>query len=104
MTDGGEPQDESRGALRRPVALEARLRDRTSTRVGIHVLDLSTTGFRAEADYSLDPGNIVWIALPGLAGLEARVAWRKGRLIGAAFVQPLHPAVFDHIVTLAGKD
>ena len=92
-----------RNALRQGVKLRARLRDRTSSRRDIAVLDLSATGFRAEVDYSLDPGAIVWIALPGLQGLEATVAWRRGTTIGAAFRQPLYPAVFEHIVALAAR-
>lgn len=90
-----------RNALRRGVKLRAKLRNRSSTRFDIAVLDLSRTGFRAEVDYSLDPGAIVWIVLPGLQGLEATVAWRRGRIVGAAFRQPLYPAVFDNIVALA---
>ena len=92
-----------RCALRRAVTFKAKLRDRSSSRFDIAVLDLSATGFRAEVDYSLDPGAIVWIALPGLQGLEATVAWRRGTTIGAAFRQPLYPAVFEHIVALAAR-
>ena len=92
---------EHRSALRRAVTLRARLRDRSSTRFDISVVDLSATGFRADVDYSLNPGAVVWINLPGLQGLEATVAWRRGTMIGAAFRQPLYPAVFDHIVAMA---
>ena len=92
-----------RCAFRRGVALRAKLRNRSSTRFDVSVLDLSRTGFRAEVDYSLDPGAIVWIMLPGLQGLEATIAWRHGQTVGAAFRQPLYPAVFDHIVALAAR-
>ena len=92
---------ESRRALRKAVRLRARLRDRGATRFAIDVIDLSTTGFRAETAYNLHPGTVVWISLPGLAGLEAIVAWRTHECIGAAFRHPLHPAVFDHIVEMS---
>jgi hypothetical protein len=95
------PHDDARSALRKPVAFQAQLRDRRSTRVKIRVLDLSITGFRAEADYSLHEGDTVWLALPNMAGLEAKIAWVRGNVIGAAFLQPLYPAVFDHIVALS---
>jgi hypothetical protein len=98
---GGIPGEDSRGKLRRPVAFKAQLRDRRSTRIKISVLDLSITGFRAEADYSLHEGDTVWLTLPNMAGLEAKIAWVRGNVIGAAFLQPLHAAVFDHIVALS---
>jgi hypothetical protein len=93
---------EGRAATRRQVAIMAELRDRSSTRHNVEILDLSATGFRCIADYSLDPGTTIWIKLPGLSGLEATVAWRRGDMIGAAFLRPLYPAVFEHIVRQAG--
>ncbi len=92
---------ENRRALRKPVRLKAHLRDRGTARFEIDVIDLSTTGFRAETSFTLWEGHIVWLTLPGLASLEATVAWRDGLLYGCAFARPLHPAVFDHIVRLS---
>ncbi|WP_326523316.1 PilZ domain-containing protein [Sphingomonas sp.] len=86
--------------LRRAVLLDARVRDRSAARFSIRVVDLSMTGFRAETAFGVRPGTLIWITLPGLQGLEAEVAWHRGEYIGAAFRQPLHPAVFDHIVSL----
>jgi hypothetical protein len=93
---------EGRAATRRQVAIRAELRDRTSTRHNVEVLDLSVSGFRCVADYSLDPGQTIWIKLPGLSGLEAMVAWRRKDMVGAAFLRPLYPAVFEHIVRGCG--
>ena len=92
---------EGRRALRKPVRLKAQLRDRGTTKFEIEVVDLSTTGFRAETGFTLWEGHTVWLTLPGLASLEATVAWRDGFTYGCAFAQPLHPAVFDHIVRLS---
>lgn len=93
--------DESRRALRKAVRLTAQLRDRGQTKFAIDVVDLSVTGFRAETSFTLYEGGMVWLTLPGFAALEARVAWRDGHRYGCAFVHPLHPAVFDHIVALS---
>ena len=41
------------------------------------------------------------LTLPGLAALEAVVAWRDRYKYGCAFAKPLHPAVFEHIVALS---
>jgi hypothetical protein len=110
MIDPGGPQSgavspshaEGRQATRSRVAFRAELRDPTWVRYNVDILDLSATGFRCLASYSLEPGQTIWIKLPGLSGLEAKVAWRQGDVIGAAFVRPLYPAVFDHIVRTAG--
>src|SRR3546814_9894483 len=71
---------DNRRALRKPVRLKAQLRDRGTAKFEIDVIDLSTTGFRAETSFTLWEGPIVWLTLPGLASLEATVAWRDGLL------------------------
>lgn len=91
---------DGRRTLRKAVTLRARLRDRGATRFDIKILDLSLTGFRAETAYRLNPGTLVWVSLPGLASLEAEVAWQEREHVGCKFDTPLHPAVFDHIVKL----
>lgn len=91
---------DNRATLRRAVKLDARVRDRSASRFKIQIVDLSMTGFRAETVFTLRPGSVVWITLPGLQGLEATIAWQRGEHVGAAFRQPLHAAVFEHIVDL----
>ncbi|RHW18756.1 pilus assembly protein PilZ [Sphingomonas gilva] len=93
--------NEGRRALRKAVSLRARLRERGANKFTIDVVDLSTTGFRCETSFTLYEGHAVWLTLPGLAGLEATVAWKRGYCYGFAFNRPLHPAVFDHIVALS---
>ncbi len=92
---------DSRRTLRKSVVLRARLRDRGATRFDIKVVDLSATGFRAETAYRLNPGTVVWVSLPGLASLEAVVAWQTRDQVGCAFRNALYPAVFEHIVELS---
>ena len=95
--------DEHRRALRKSVKMRAHLPDRGQTRFEIDVVDLSSSGFRAETSFTLWPGTIVWLTLPGLAPLEAVVAWRDKFKYGCAFAKPLHPAVFDHIIALGDR-
>ena len=92
--------DEHRRALRRSVKMRAHLRDRGQTRFEIEVVDLSQAGFRAHTSFTLWPGTVVWLTLPGMAPLEAVVAWRDKATYGCAFARPLHSAVFEHIVGL----
>lgn len=98
FVDSADSGTEHRRQPRVPLMLRARLRNRTASKFDIRILDMSVTGFRAEAHYGLDPGDVVWVTFPGLQGLEATVAWRRGELIGGYFRQPLHPAVLDHMI------
>lgn len=95
------PGGDLRRALRKAVRLTGQLRDRGSTKFAIDVVDLSTTGFRAETIARLHEGALVWLTLPGMAGLEARVAWVDHRRCGCWFTQPLHPAVLERIVAIS---
>jgi len=91
-----EPQ--GRVSERVPVELGAGLRRAGAHGVAIHVLDLSTHGFRAETHMELHEGADVWLRLPGLEACKAKVAWARGYVIGCAFERPLHPAVLEMVV------
>ena len=95
--------DDNRHALRRSVKMRAHLRDRGQTRFEIEVTDLSQSGFRAETSFTLWPGTVVWLTLPGMAALEAVVAWRDKFKYGCAFAKPIHPAVLEHIIALGNR-
>ena len=89
---------EGRRASRAEVAVGAGLRQRGASGVTIQLLDLSTNGFRAATHLVLEPDTDIWLRLPGLESLHARVVWQRGHLVGGEFVRPLHPAVLDMIV------
>ena len=92
------PVSDGRQAERRVVNLAARLREPGATIVDAEVLNLSVDGFMAESDLKLEPGANVWLKLPGLEALHARIAWMEGPMAGCEFVRPLHPAVLDMVV------
>jgi hypothetical protein len=87
-----------RKAERTHVEMGAGLRQRGASGVSVSILDLSTHGFRASTHLELQPGADVWLKLPGLEALHARVAWMDGHLVGCAFARPLHPAVLQMMV------
>lgn len=93
---------DGRRAPRADVSVGAGLRQRGASGVTIQLLDLSTNGFRAATHLELESGIDVWLRLPGLESLHARVVWQRGHLLGGEFVRPLHPAVLDMIVRNAG--
>ena len=93
------PAASSRKADRQDCAIGAGLRPRGAHGVNVSIIDMSTHGFRASTPLDLEKGSDVWLKLPGLEALHARVAWTEGYLVGCAFVQPLHPAVLQMMVT-----
>jgi hypothetical protein len=92
----------ARKSSRVAVDFSAGLRPRGGTSaVSVHILDLSTDGFRIDSLLDLQVGMDVWLRLPGLEPTHARVAWTDGYLAGCAFERPLHPAVLDMIIARA---
>jgi PilZ domain len=90
-------EDDGRRAARRDVVLGAGLRQRGAHAVTVQIVDLSTTGFRAATHLEMLPGADVWLKLPGLESLHARVVWMRGHLMGCEFIRPLHPAVLEMV-------
>jgi hypothetical protein len=87
-----------RAAERKHCEIGAAMRQRGAHGVSVQIVDLSTHGFRASTHLDLQKGADVWLKLPGLEALHARVAWMSGYLVGCAFVRPLHPAVLQMMV------
>jgi hypothetical protein len=92
-----QSDEEGRRTERREVVLGAGLRQRGAHAVTVQIVDLSTTGFRAATHLTMFPGADVWLKLPGLESLHARVVWMRGHLMGCEFIRPLHPAVLDMV-------
>ncbi len=88
----------SRQAERTGVEIGAGLRQRGASGVSVQILDLSTHGFRASTHLDLQAGADVWLKLPGLEPLHAKVAWTSAHFVGCAFERPLHPAVLQMVV------
>jgi hypothetical protein len=92
------PHEDSRGAERKGVVVGAGLRQRGAHAITVQVMDLSVTGFRAATHLELENGSDIWLKLPSLESLHARVVWQRGHMIGCEFVRPLHPAVLEMLV------
>ena len=97
------PVPEDRGAERRIVNLAARLREPGARIADAEVRDLSTDGFMAETELALEPGNTVWLKLPGLEPQNSRVVWAEDGKTGFQFATPLHPATLEMVVAMARK-
>lgn len=92
-----QPVRRLRRGERRSVRAAAQCR-RGTMRETVAVLDLSPGGARVRAMAPLRTGHAVWIRLPGIEPLEARVVWTRGFESGCEFAHPLHPAVFEALV------
>ena len=64
--------------------------------------DLSETGFKLAWLHDYDSTKPLRIRIPGIETLSAKICWHEGKQIGCAFASPLHVAVFENIVRLAG--
>ena len=92
------PTMNGRQAERENVEIGAGLRQRGASSVSAQILDLSTHGFRASTHLDLQLGADVWLKLPGLEAMHAKVAWSNSHFVGCSFERPLHPAVLQMVV------
>ncbi len=56
--------------------------------------NLSSRGFRTDWPNKLALGDSVWLKLPGLAAMPAKVTWELDNMIGCTFDVRLHPALY----------
>lgn len=68
----------------------------------LDVSDLSRFGCCLHFNDPPTVGDWIWVTLPGLAPLEARIRWVDERRAGVEFVHPVHHAVFDLLLLRCG--
>jgi hypothetical protein len=78
-----------RRAARRLVDLGARVRELGTEGFEAKVLNISETGFMAEADGDFEVGTRIWLILPGRDRANALIRWTAGRKLGAEFAEPI---------------
>ncbi|RIX26848.1 PilZ domain-containing protein [Sphingomonas edaphi] len=82
-------QSERRRSNRMPVDIGARVRELGSEGFEAKVLNISETGFMAEAEGDFEVGTRIWLILPGRERANALVRWIAGGRIGAEFAEPI---------------
>ena len=82
-----EDHSDRRKHRRVPVELDATMRELGASGVEARVLNLSETGFMAEADAEFEVGTRVWLMLPGRERANAVVKWVAGYKLGAEFAE-----------------
>ena len=78
-----------RQKLRHPVDIGARVRELGAEGFEAKVLNISETGFMAEADGEFEVGTRIWLILPGRERANALVRWTAGNKLGAEFAEPI---------------
>ena len=84
-----DDHSERRRFSRVPVELEARVRELGASGIEARILNISESGFMAEADAHFEVGSRVWLMLPGRDRANALVKWAVGGKIGAEFAEPI---------------
>jgi hypothetical protein len=88
IEEARDPKDRRRTA-RHPVEIGARVRELGSEGFEAKILNISETGFMAEAEGELEVGTRIWLILPGRERANALVRWIAGKRIGAEFAEPI---------------
>ncbi len=89
---------EDRSAPRIRLKIPASMRPSGSPGFSVIVRDLSLSGVACEALTGMSPGTRVWLTLPGLSALPAKIIWNDGTRVGCAFDTLLNPAVMANIL------
>jgi hypothetical protein len=71
------------------VSLDATMRELGVSGVGARILNLSADGFMAETDGAFVTGSYVWIKLPRIGPVSAKIIWSRAGRVGARFTAPL---------------
>lgn len=88
LAEAPDPTDRRR-APRVPVELDVKMRELGANGIEARVLNISQTGFMAEADGRFEVGSRVWLMLPGRERANAVVKWTAGDKLGAEFAEPI---------------
>ncbi len=89
---------EDRSAPRIRLKIPASMRPSGSPGFAVIVRDLSLSGVACEALTGMAAGTRVWLTLPGLSALQAKIVWNDGTMVGCEFDTLLNAAVMQNIL------
>ena len=89
---------EDRSAPRIKLKIPAQMRPSGSPAFSVIVRDLSLSGVACEALTGMSAGTRVWLTLPGLAALQAKIVWNDGTMVGCEFDTLLNVAVMENVL------
>ncbi len=87
-----------RRSPRAPVSLDARIGRGGLDRTLCKVVDLSLHGARLQTYSALKAGNRIWLTLPKLGQVVAKVVWADDFVAGCQFEQPLDDSSYQALI------
>jgi hypothetical protein len=87
--------------MRAGVSLICEVRQGVRPWVRVRLEDLSPGGFRIARLPGARTELPLRIRIPGIQLLSAEIRWLRDGAVGCAFAEPLHVAVFEHLVRSA---
>lgn len=78
--------------------LNANMRQTFAKPIAVVVEDLSRRGFKAQWPHRVQVGDHLWLRLPGIEPLAAKVVWTACGIVGCQFDIPLHPMILTTVV------
>lgn len=103
-TDTHEKVEKPRKVSRVPLQKDLAVRQTGRRARVLEVSDLSRFGCCVTFEDQPFEGEWVWVTLPGLEPVEARIRWVENRRAGVEFVHPLHDAVFNLLLIRWGME
>lgn len=97
----GPCRDDLRRHARACVSLETTMRELGTSGIGARILNLSIEGVMIESDGRFVTGSYVWIMLPEVGPISAKVIWSRGGRAGARFTAPLSQPDYHHLTAFA---
>lgn len=88
-----------RKSARIGLSAEVILRRTGLSNYRVRIFDVSLHGCKAEFVERPQLDELVWVKFDDLQSLEAMVCWIRGFEVGLEFVRPIHPAVFEMLVS-----
>jgi hypothetical protein len=89
---------DTRRAKRIPLQCEIEFRRAGETRSMVDLLDLSPNGCCIAPTVRVEPGQTIFLRMPGMEGIQAKVAWVEQWKVGVEFERPMYGPVFDGLV------
>jgi len=89
---------EDRSAPRVKLKIPAQMRPSGSPAFAVIVRDLSLSGVACEALTGMSAGTRIWLTLPGLSALQAKIVWNDGTMVGCEFDTLLNLAVMENVL------
>lgn len=87
--------------IRAPINLTCEVRQGTRIWRVVRLDNLSSHGFRLAWSPDINMEMPLRIKIPGIQLLTAHIRWRTAAAIGCEFDEPLHVAVFEHLLQQA---